>query len=137
MDLLNGKIKPMYFKYLSAAFGSAMISSIYSIVDTAMVGQYHGPQGTAALSFLLLPFNIFSTYYFQAIMKPQAAFIVSVARGLVISGILITVFPGMISADAIWLAMPITELLVMLYAAVAIRKYTRALPTCNNGFCNR
>lgn len=44
MDFLNGRIKPMYFKYLSAAFGSAMISSIYSIVDTAMVGQYHGPE---------------------------------------------------------------------------------------------
>ncbi len=28
---------------------------------------------TYALSFLLLPFNIFSTYYFQAIMKPKAA----------------------------------------------------------------
>ena len=50
MDFLNGKIRPMYFKYLSAAFGSAMISSVYSIVDTAMVGQYHGPQGTAALA---------------------------------------------------------------------------------------
>lgn len=35
MDLLNGKIKPMYFRYLSAAFGSAMITSVYSIVDTA------------------------------------------------------------------------------------------------------
>ena len=50
MDFLNGNIKPMYFKYLSAAFGSAMITSVYSIVDTAMVGQYHGPQGTAALA---------------------------------------------------------------------------------------
>lgn len=30
MDFLNGNIKPMYFKYLSAAFGSAMISSVYS-----------------------------------------------------------------------------------------------------------
>lgn len=38
MDLLHDKIKPMYFKYLSAAFGSAMITSVYSIVDTAMVG---------------------------------------------------------------------------------------------------
>ena len=28
MDLLNGKIKPMYFRYLSAAFGSAMITSV-------------------------------------------------------------------------------------------------------------
>lgn len=82
---------------------------------------------TYALSFLLLPFNIFSTYYFQAIMKPKAAFIVSVARGLVISGILIMALP-LISANAIWFAMPITELLVMIYAATAIRKYTRDLP---------
>lgn len=83
---------------------------------------------TYALSFLLLPFNIFSTYYFQAIMKPKAAFVVSVARGLVISGILILLLPALVSADAIWFAMPVTELLVMLYAASMIRKYTRALP---------
>ncbi len=83
---------------------------------------------TYALSFLFLPFNIFSTYYFQAIMKPKAAFVVSVARGLVISGILIMSLPVLISAEAIWFAMPITELLVMLYAALTIRKYTRALP---------
>ncbi len=83
---------------------------------------------TYALSFLLLPFNIFSTYYFQAIMKPKAAFIVSVARGIVISGIFIMVLPVLINADAIWLAMPITELLIMIYAAATIRKYTKALP---------
>ena len=40
MDLLRGNIKTLYFKYLSAAFGSALISSIYGIVDMAMVGQY-------------------------------------------------------------------------------------------------
>ena len=83
---------------------------------------------TYALSFLLLPFNIFSTYYFQAIMKPKAAFVVSVGRGLVISGILIMVLPAFISADSLWFAMPMTELVVMLYAAGAIRKYTKALP---------
>lgn len=52
MDLLTGKIRPIYFKYLSAAFGSAMITSVYSIVDMAMVGQYQGPDGTAALGKL-------------------------------------------------------------------------------------
>lgn len=50
MNLLNEKIKPLYFKYLSAAFGSALITSVYSIVDMALVGQYHGPEGTAALA---------------------------------------------------------------------------------------
>lgn len=84
---------------------------------------------TYALSFMLLPFNIFSTYYFQAILKPHAAFIISVARGLVISGILIMVLPVLVRADAIWFAMPITELVVMFYAAITIRKYTNALPT--------
>ena len=32
MNLLNGKIKNIYFKYLAAAFGSALITSIYTIV---------------------------------------------------------------------------------------------------------
>lgn len=58
MDFLNGKIKSMYFKYLSAAFGSAMITSIYSIVDMAMVGQYQGPSGTAALAVVAPVWNI-------------------------------------------------------------------------------
>ena len=83
---------------------------------------------TYALSFLLLPFNIFSTYYFQAIMKPAAAFVVSVARGLVISGILILVLPVLAGADSLWLAMPVTELLVAVYASCMIRKDTNALP---------
>lgn len=50
MDFLNGKIKTLHFKYLAAAFGSALVTSIYSIVDMAMVGEYHGPAGTAALA---------------------------------------------------------------------------------------
>lgn len=82
---------------------------------------------TYALSFLILPFNIFSTYYFQAIMKPTTSIVVSVARGLVISGILIQILPVLAGADALWFAMPITELVVMGYAAAYIRKYTKAL----------
>ena len=83
---------------------------------------------TYALSFLLLPFNIFSTYYFQAIIQPKAAFAVSVSRGLVISGILILLLPVAVNADALWFAMPVTELLVSVYAASAMKKYTDALP---------
>lgn len=83
---------------------------------------------TYALSFLLLPFNIFSTYYFQAIMKPSAAFVVSVARGLVISGLLILLLPIITGSDSLWFAMPITEAVTAIYAAMTICKYTRALP---------
>lgn len=163
MDLLKGDVRTIY-RFL-AAFGSALISCIYGVVDMAMVGQYQGPDGTAALAVVapvwnviyslglltgiggsvllsakrgsgaagqteangyftaavlatvLLPLNIFSTYYFQAILKPGAAFFVSVARGLVISGALILLLPAVLGPTAIWWAMPVTELLVACYAA--------------------
>lgn len=83
---------------------------------------------TYALSFLLLPFNIFSTYYFQAIMQPKAAFLVSVLRGLVISGACILLLPITIGTNAIWLTMPITELLTAIYAAWAMTHCTKRLP---------
>ena len=84
---------------------------------------------TYGLSFLLLPLNIFSTYYFQAVMKPQAAFVVSMARGLVISGILILILPVVAGANAVWFAMPITELLTAIYVVCMIARYTKQLPT--------
>ncbi len=58
MNLLQGKIRTVYVKYLAAAFGSAMISSIYGLVDMAMVGQYQGPGGTAALAVVAPVWNI-------------------------------------------------------------------------------
>ncbi len=69
------------------------------------------------LSFLLLPFNVFSTYYFQSLLRPLPAIAVSVARGALISGFLILTLPALLGADALWLAMPITELVVALPVA--------------------
>ena len=77
------------------------------------------------ISFLLLPFNIFSTYYFQAMMKPSTAFVVSVGRGAVISGVLIYLLPVLAGADSIWFAMPITELVVAVFVAVMMRRYQK------------
>lgn len=81
---------------------------------------------TYGLSFLLLPFNIFSTYYFQALLKPKAAFIVSIARGLIISGILIYLLP-LLSPEALWYTMPLTEFIVVIYAGSKMFQYTKAL----------
>ena len=257
MDFLNGKIKTIYFKYLSAAFGSALITSIYSIVDMAMVGQYHGPEGSAALAVVapvwniiysfgllmgiggsvlfstirgkadgdikksneyftasvigsvilaaviwliiilfdkqllivfgaqdntltlareyVLPikfvipfflfnqmlaaylrndknpalatgavlaggiFNIFGDYFFVftcdmgAFGAGLATAIASVARGLVISGILIYLLPAVFTGDAIWFAMPITELIVAFYVIHEMIKYTKQLSTERKG----
>ena len=83
------------------------------------------------ISFLLLPFNIFSTYYFQALMKPVTSFVVSVARGAVISGALILLLPAIAPAGSIWFAMPVTELVVAIFVAVMMVRYTKALSAEN------
>ena len=77
------------------------------------------------ISFLLLPFNIFSTYYFQAMIKPATAFVVSVGRGAVISGMLIFLLPVLAGANSIWFAMPITELVVATFVATRMRRYQK------------
>ncbi len=82
---------------------------------------------TYSLSFILLPLNIFSTYYFQVLLKPRAAFIVSVFRGCIISGILILFLPVAAGPDSLWFAMPVTELLVAVYAITKIYQYTKNL----------
>lgn len=79
------------------------------------------------ISFLLLPLNIFSTYYFQSLMKARTAFLVSIARGVVISGVLLYLLPAFCGAGALWMTMPITEFAVGIYAAVMIKKYTKQL----------
>ena len=44
-----GKI---FLKYLFSGIGSAVMVSVYSIVDCIMVGQYEGPDGMAALAVI-------------------------------------------------------------------------------------
>ncbi len=80
-----------------------------------------------SLSYLLLPLNIFSTYYFQALMKPSTSFVVSVSRGAIISGVLIMLLPVFAGGSAIWFAMPITELIVAVYVVTRMVKYTKEL----------
>lgn len=77
---------------------------------------------TYGISFLLLPLNIFSTYYFQAVMLPRAAFVVSVSRGLVVSGLLILLLPAVAGAEMVWLAMPVTEAVTTVYVVCTMKR---------------
>lgn len=77
------------------------------------------------LSLAFLPFNIFGTYYFRAVMNERVAAVASVARGLVISGGLVTALPLAFGADSIFYAMPAAELIVGAYLLLSMRKADR------------
>ena len=74
----------------------------------------------------LLPLNIFSTYSFRRDEAESGIYRVCCQR-FIISGILIMVLPAVAGADSIWLAMPVTELAVAVYAAHTIVKYTKKI----------
>lgn len=108
-------------------FVPTLFIRIFMTPTEEILGIAPGIIRTYGISFLLLPFNIFSTYYFQALMKPTASFVVSVSRGALISGILIYLLPVIAGANAIWLAMPLTELFVAVYVIARMVKYTKQL----------
>lgn len=58
MDLVKDDIKKVYWKYFLAAFGSSFLSSVYSLVDLAVSGQYEGPDGSSAISVAMPLLNI-------------------------------------------------------------------------------
>lgn len=80
-----------------------------------------------AASFLLLPFNIYSAYYFQSIMRARAALWLAVARGLVISGGLILLLPLIFKAIGLWIAMPITDAITFAATLFLTIRYTKTL----------
>lgn len=80
-----------------------------------------------ATSFLLLPFNTYSAYYFQSIMRARAALWLAVARGLVISGGLILLLPLIFKATGLWIAMPITDAITFAATLFLTIRYTKTL----------
>lgn len=84
-----------------------------------------------SLGFILLPLNVFTTYYFQALMKPTTSFLISVTRGAILSGILIMLLPALIGEIGLWLALPIMELIVCFIAIYFTIKYTKKLSFMN------
>ena len=79
-----------------------------------------------SIAFFILPFNVFSTYYFQSILKPYISLIISLARGFVLSGILLYVF-GLINKDLIWISIQVTELIVFVFVIINIIKNEKKL----------
>lgn len=117
----------LFWTALSLAFPNLYIKIFMNPTEEILL-KAPGIIRVYSVSFLLLPFNIFSTYYFQAIIKPRTAFVVSVMRGLVISGILIIMLPRLFSPSALWWSMPVTEALTAVYTAARMNRYTKELP---------
>lgn len=128
----------LYWALLSTAAFALIWTTLTEALPLQIIGIFMTPTVAVAeisrtalrlygLSFMLLPLNVFSTYFFQAMMSPKHAFVVSVSRGLVISGMLIILMPLVFPAQSLWLAMPLTELITAIYVIYNMTRLTRRL----------
>lgn len=69
-------------------------------------------------AFIFVNLNIFGSNYFQSVMQPQFAMVITLLRGIFLSCGLVLLLPVMFGANGIWLAIPIAEALT--FAVVAI-----------------
>ena len=68
--------------------------------------------------------------YIRIFTRPTAA-ILAMAPGIIRTyAVSFLLLPEVLGPAAIWWAMPVTELLVACYAVSAMRRATRALPSC-------
>ena len=52
MNFAKDDVKKLYFTLLASSIGSALVTNIYSTVDSVAIGHYAGPVGSAAISCL-------------------------------------------------------------------------------------
>ena len=78
-NLLNGDLKKIFFKYLTNGIGGMLITSIYILADTIMIGKGVGAVGISALNIILPLFNVF--YAFGLLFGVGAGVLISVSRG--------------------------------------------------------
>lgn len=58
-DLLNDRVDRLFYKYLIPSISATLVTSIYILADTVMIGRGVGSLGIAALNLLLPLFSLF------------------------------------------------------------------------------
>lgn len=76
------------------------------------------------LLFLFLGITVLATYHLQSIMHGRMSMMIAILRSVVISGLLIYVLPLFVGILGVWVAMPISELIVAIIALIYIQKRT-------------
>lgn len=78
-----------------------------------------------SLIFLFMSANIVAIYYLQATVHARSANTVSLLRGLIVSGIMVLVLPPFFGVTGVWAALPLSECLVCLTAALMLVRVLR------------
>ena len=78
-DLIHLDIKKIFFKYLLPSISATLVTSIYVLADTIMIGKGIGAKGIAALNYILPIFTLF--FGTGLLLGVGGAVLMSIANG--------------------------------------------------------
>lgn len=77
--------------------------------------------------YLILPLNVFSTYYLQAVMRAGASLVISLLRSVVLSVALLFVLPKIFGGDGLWYVMSVTEAITFAVVMIIVARQDKKL----------
>lgn len=80
-----------------------------------------------AFGYIFFAFNIIGIGYYQSVERPKRATVITLMRGVVFMLICFAVLPQLFGVKGIWFAVPLAEILTLLFIGVV---YTRDRIRC-------
>ena len=71
---------------------------------------------------LLLPFNVYATYYLQAVQRVKASLLVSLLQSVILCTVFLYLFPMIFGRGSIWYVMLFTELVTAITAIMLMKR---------------
>jgi Na+-driven multidrug efflux pump len=126
------KITLKYSFITAFVMGAAFFAFIVCFPDT-ILRMYMHPTGEIlkigpgiirvySFAYLMMGMNIVASYYLQALKQSNNALIISLLRGFAVYLVLVFLLPAIAGFNAIWLTMPLTELLTLCFVLKLLLK---------------
>ena len=94
------------------------VCSIFMNLDDEMKMIAQKGVRTYFVAFLPMGMNLLTSYYLQSVLNVRKSLCISLLRNVILSSVVILVFPILFGGNSLWMAMPVVEIVVMFLSIV-------------------
>lgn len=103
------------------------ITKLFVDADAAVLAEVPRAFRLHFIVYLFLGVTVLSAYYLQSVMKEGAAILVGFAHSVLLSSALCFLLPMLMGMDGVWLALPVTEMVIAVTAILYIKRVNQQL----------
>lgn len=103
------------------------ITKVFMEADAAVLAVVPRAFRLHFLVYIFLGVTVLSTYYLQSVMKARVSILIGLGHSIFLSSAMCFLLPILMGIDGVWLALPITEMLISVAAVLYIKIANRHL----------